>query len=106
MTAAMAPSVARIGATTPTLPTRRANPATRMPMTLPSPRTTIHGMLGPMLAGTPEATTNGVVMMSPTSITHATDDADPMIFTARDDIRLLLAKKHAVRSPKTMLTTS
>jgi hypothetical protein len=29
-----------------------------------------------------------------------------MIFTARDDIRLLLAKKHAVRSPKTMLTTS
>jgi hypothetical protein len=37
-------------------------------------------------------------------MTQATADADPMIFTARDDSRLLVAKKHAVSRPKTMLT--
>ena len=57
-------------------------------------------------AGTPAAMTNGVVMTRPTSITQATEDADPITFTAREDIRLLLAKKTAVSRPKTMLITA
>jgi hypothetical protein len=75
-------------------------------MTFPSPAAAIHGKLAVRLAGTPEAMTKGVVMMSPTSIAHAKDDAEPMILTDRDDSRLLLAKKAAVRRPKTMLTTA
>jgi len=105
MTAAMAPSVARIGATTPTLPTLRAKPAMRMPITLPSAAAVIHGKLALRLAGTPEAMTNGVVMTRPTSIAHASEEAEPITFTDRDDSRLLLAKNAAVSRPKTMLTT-
>jgi len=74
-------------------------------MTLPRPATAIHGRLALRLEGTPEATTNGVVTMRPTSIAQASDDPDPMILTERDDSRLLLAKNVAVSRPKTMLTT-
>ena len=105
MTAEMAPSVARMGATTPTLPMRKANPATRMPTTLPTPAMTIHGVLAPRFAGMPEMPRKGRVMMRPTSMVQATDEPGPMILTVREEIRLLLAKKAAVSRPATTLTT-
>ena len=75
-------------------------------MTLPRPAMTIHGALTPRLVGTPEATTNGVVMRSPTTIVQARDEADPMILTERDEMRLVLAKKLAVSNPRTMVSTA
>ncbi len=41
----------------------------------------------------------------PTSMAQATADHDPITFTAREENRLLLAKKTAVSRPNTMLIT-
>ena len=105
MTAEIAPSVARIGAMTPTLPTRKARPARTSPATLPTPAATIQPAFSASAAGTPARNRKGRVMTSPTSIAHATADHEPMTFTAREDSSELLAKKTAVARPNTMLIT-
>jgi len=77
----------------------------RIPTTLPMPDTARYGRLAFSCAGTPAATTKGVVTRRPTSIIQASDEGEPITLTVREDMRLELAKKQAVSKPNTTLTT-
>ena len=73
MVAAIAPSVARIGAMTPTLPILKALAASTNPVTLPKPAAAHQSELVPASPlGVPAINTNGIVMTRPMSIGQAT----------------------------------
>ena len=106
MRAARAPSVARMGVMTPTLPIRKASAENTSPVTLPTPAASIQATFGPLRAlGTPETARKGRVSRRPTSIAQATTDQELMSFTALEESSELLAKKTAVPSPHRMLIT-
>jgi hypothetical protein len=105
MTAASAPSVARIGVTTPTLPNRKAEPARTSPATLPTPESTSQPVFCPTASGRPARATKGTVSSNPSPSAQATVEYAPMTFTARDDSSELPAKSRAVVRPNTMLIT-
>ena len=105
-TAAMAPSVARIGVTTPTLPTRKAAAASTRPVTLPAPASSIHPRWSLRSSGTPAMTTKGMLSTRPKIMVQAATDQGPMMRTAREENRELLAKQTAVPRPKMMLITA
>ena len=73
MSAAMAPSVAAIGATTPIWPTRSPAYMATRPETAPRPPAAAHAPdAASRASGRPVARASGVMMTTPTSITQAT----------------------------------
>jgi hypothetical protein len=84
-TAASAPSVDAIGATTPTLPIRSARYISESPNADPNPAVTAHAQAEPETPwGTPASGMSTRVMAKPISITQARAPCEPIAFVERD----------------------
>jgi len=100
MTAAIAPSVERIGATSPIFPILSAEYAKRRPVAFPIPDTASQpAARRSSVSGTPAAATHGVMTTSPTSITPARNDGGATSREPRDDDSVVTANSTAVPRP-------
>ena len=79
------------------MPVRTAVYSSRSPITFPVPASRSHPR--ELVGGEPAAATNGRVMTSPISITHARAAPGPIRRLAREDESMATAQQHAAPNP-------